>query len=192
MSPQPNVFRVTPANRKVDDVADLLARTVAHHRLGDLAKAQAGYKKILKKRPSHFDALHMLAVSEHQSGNSQSAERLLRRAISVNPQSATVRYALAVTLAALQRPDEALACYDDLIALKSDYVDAHLNRGKLLSRLGRFAEAIASYDNAIAIHPQHVDALINKGEALHHLGRFADAITCYDKILTEKPAHLRP
>lgn len=190
MSPQPNVFRVTPANRKGDEVADLLARTIAHHRLGDLAKAQAGYKKILKKHPSHFDALHMLAVSEHQSGNSQSAERLLRRAISVNPQSAAVRYALAVTLAAQQRPDEALACYDDLIALKSDYVDAHLNRGKLLSRLGRFAEAIASYDNAIAIHPQHVDALINKGEALHHLGRLADAVTCYDKILAEKPAHL--
>jgi predicted O-linked N-acetylglucosamine transferase (SPINDLY family) len=190
MSPQPNVFRAPPAYRKGDDVADLLARTIAYHRLGDLAKAQAGYKKILKKHPNHFDALHMLAVFEHQSGNFQSAERFLRRAISGNPQSAATRYALAVTLAALQRQDEALACYDDLIALKSDFVDAHLNRGKLLSRLGRFSEAIASFDNAIAIHPHHVDALINKGEALHHLGRLADAITCYDDILTGKPAHL--
>jgi predicted O-linked N-acetylglucosamine transferase (SPINDLY family) len=83
-----------------------------------------------------------------------------------------------------------LVCYDNLIASKSDYVDAHLNRGKLLSRLGRFADAIASYDNAIAIDPQHIDALINKGEALHHLGRYADAITCYNRILTVKPAHL--
>jgi predicted O-linked N-acetylglucosamine transferase (SPINDLY family) len=190
MSQQLKAFGAPPAYRKGDDVADLLARAVAYHRSGDLARAQAGYKKVLKKRPNHFDALHMLGLSEHQSGDVQSAERLLRRALQVDPQSAAARCALAAALAALQWHAEALACYDDLIALKPDFVDAHLNRGKLLSRLGRFAEAIASFDNAIAIHPQHVDALINKGEALHYLGRFADAMTCYNEILAAKPAHV--
>jgi predicted O-linked N-acetylglucosamine transferase (SPINDLY family) len=190
MSQQLKAFGAPPAYRKGDDVADLLARAVAYHRSGDLAKAQAGYKKVLKKCPNHFDALHMLGLSEHQSGDVQSAERLLKRALQVDPQSAAARCALAAALAALQRHAEALACYDNLIALKPDFVDAHLNRGKLLLRLGRFAEAIISLDNAIAIHPQHVDALINKGEALHYLGRFADAMTCYNEILAAKPAHV--
>ena len=190
MSQQLKAFGAVPAYRKGDDVPVLFARATAFHRSGQLAEAQAGYKKVLKKRPNHFDALYMFGVSEHLSGNSQSAERLLRRALLVDPQSAAARCAMGVTLSALQRQDEALACYDNLIALKPDFVDAHLNRGNLLSRLGRFAEAIASYDNAIAIDPQHLDALINKGEALHHLGRFADAITCYDRILTVKPTHL--
>jgi predicted O-linked N-acetylglucosamine transferase (SPINDLY family) len=190
MSQQLKVFSAKPTYRKGDDVADWLARASAYHRSGDLAKAQAGYKKVLKKRPNQFDALYMLGVSEHQSGNFQSAERLLRRVLLVDPQSAAARYALGVTLSALQREDEALACYDNLIALRPDFVDAHLNRGKLLSRLGRFAEAIVSYDSAIAIEPQHLDALINKGEALHHLARFTDAIACYNRILTMKPTHL--
>jgi predicted O-linked N-acetylglucosamine transferase (SPINDLY family) len=182
-------FDTNPAPRNSNDVADLFARASAFHRAGDLAQAQAGYIEVLKKHPNHFDALHMLGVSEHQSGNSQSAERLLRHALLVDPQSAATRYALGVTLSALQRHDEALACYDDLIASAPDFVDAHMKRGLLLSRLGRFAEAIAGYDNAIAIDPQHLDALQHKGEALHYLGRFDDAITCYDQILTVQPTH---
>jgi predicted O-linked N-acetylglucosamine transferase (SPINDLY family) len=189
MSQQLKVFGAAPAHRKGDD-ADLFAQAMAYHRSGHLAKAQAGYKKVLKKRPNHFGALHMLAASEHQSGNSQSAERLLKRALLVDPQSAAARCDLGVVLAAQQRPDEALACYDHVMALKPDFLDALLNRGNLLLRLGRFAEAVTSYDNAIAINPHHVNALERKGEALHYLGRFTEAITCYNTILTVKPAHV--
>ncbi|WP_300182192.1 tetratricopeptide repeat protein [Bradyrhizobium sp.] len=131
----------------------------------------------------------MLGVSEHQRGNSQSAERLLRHSLLVNPQSAATRYALGVILSALQRNDEALVCYDDLIALTPDFVDAHMKRGLLLSGVGRFAEAIVSYDNVIAIDPRHLEALQHKGEALHYLGRFDDAIACYNQILTLQPTH---
>jgi predicted O-linked N-acetylglucosamine transferase (SPINDLY family) len=184
------VFKVKPGLRKSDDVADLLARANAFHQSGDLARAQAGYRKVLRKRPNHFDALYLLGVSEHQSDNSAAAEPLFRRALLVDPRSVTARYALAVTLSALRREGEALACYDDLLALKPDFVNAHLNRGRLLSRHGRFTDAIDSFDQVIAIDPQHLDALISKGEALHHLGRFVDAIACYDRILAVAPTHL--
>ena len=179
-----------PAHRKADDLADLLARAIACHRSGDLAKAQAGYNEVLKKRPDHFDALYMLGLSEYQSGHPQSAEGLFRRAVLVEPQSVTARFALGTVLAALQRPDEALACFDGLIALKADFIDAHLQRGNVLLGLRRFLEAVASYDKATAINPQHVDAWNNKGQALHELGRFSDAIACYDKVLTVKPAYV--
>jgi predicted O-linked N-acetylglucosamine transferase (SPINDLY family) len=190
MSQQLKTIGASPTYRKGDDVADLFVRATAYHRFGQLAEAQVGYKKVLKKRPNHFDALHMLGVCEHQSGDSLSAARLLRRALLLDPQSAAARCALGVALAALQRPDEALACYDDLIALKPDFVDAHLNRGNLLLRLRRLTEAIASFDNVIAIDPHHVNALYDRGYALQELGRFADAIACYDRVLTVKPAHV--
>src|ERR1700748_269378 len=112
-------------------------------------------------------------------GHFESAERHLKRAILVDPQSAESRCALASAFAAQRRPNEALSCYDNLIALKPDHVGAHLSRGDLLSQLGRFDDAIAGYDNVIALNPQHLDALTRKGEALHHLGRFMDAIACY-------------
>src|SRR5450432_4647275 len=75
------VLRAAPTYRKSDDVAVLFARASTYHRFGHLAEAQVGYKKILKKRPNHFGALHMLGGCEQQSGNSVSAERFLRRAI---------------------------------------------------------------------------------------------------------------
>lgn len=182
-------FHTAPAAPTSDGVAELFARASAFHGAGDLAQAQAGYIAVLKQQPDHFDALHRLGVSEHQLGNSASAERLLRHCLGLDPASAATRFALGVVLAALQRNDEALACYDDLIALAPDFVDAHMKRGELLSRLGRFAEAAAGYGQLIALDPRHLDALLHKGEALHYLGRFNDAIACYDRILAIQPNH---
>jgi tetratricopeptide (TPR) repeat protein len=67
----------------------------------------------------------------------------------VNPQSAAARCALGIVLAALHRHDEALACFDNLIAIKADFVDAHFSRGNVLLGLGRFTEAVANFDKAI-------------------------------------------
>jgi predicted O-linked N-acetylglucosamine transferase (SPINDLY family) len=181
-------FAAAPVYRKGDDIAVVFARAAAYHRFGHLAEAQVGYKKVLKKRPNHFDALHMLGVSEHQIGDSPSAVRLLKHALLVDPQSAAAQRDLGIVLAALKRQDEALVCFDKLVAMKPDFAGAHYHRGRVLLELGHFVEAVASFDRAIAIDGDHVDALNGRGRALHELGRFADAITCYDRILTQKPA----
>jgi predicted O-linked N-acetylglucosamine transferase (SPINDLY family) len=184
------VVSAGPIYRKGDDVALLFARAKAYHQFGHLAEAEIGYRKILKKRPNHFEALHMLGVCAHQSGDSLSAERFLRRAVLLDPQSAPAYCALGILLAALRRQDEALACFDRLIAMQADFVDGHFHRGDALMGLGRFPEALVSFDNAIALDPHHVPALTHKGMALHELGRFAEAITCYDRILAINPAHV--
>jgi predicted O-linked N-acetylglucosamine transferase (SPINDLY family) len=176
--------------RKGDDVALVFARAKAYHQFGHLAEAEVGYRKILKKRPNHFEALHMLGVCAHQTGDSLSAERFLRRALLLDPQSAPAYCALGILLAASQRQDESLACFDRLIAMEADFVEAHFHQGNVLMGLGRFPEAIVSFDNAIALDPHHVIALTYKGMALHELGRFAEAITCYDGNLTVNPAHV--
>jgi len=185
-----SVVGAAPVYRKSDDVGVLFARAMAYQRFGHLAEAQVGYKKILKKRPNHFDAWHMLGLCEHQSGNYEAAVRLLKRALLLDSQSAAARCDLGIVLAASQRQDEALACFDDLIAIKADFAEAHFYRGNVLLGLGRFAEAVASFDEAIAIDPNHVIALCNRGHALHELGRLAEAIACYDRVLTVKPAHV--
>jgi hypothetical protein len=43
---QLRVFGAQPAYRRGDEVANLFAQATAHHRAGQLAKAQAGYKKV--------------------------------------------------------------------------------------------------------------------------------------------------
>jgi predicted O-linked N-acetylglucosamine transferase (SPINDLY family) len=185
------VFSAAPTAGRGNDVASVFARALEHHRCGQLAEAQAAYKKVLKKRPNHFDALHMLGVSEQQSGNSEAAARLLRRALLLDPQSAAVQSDLSTVLVALRRLDEALACSDNAIALKPDFTAAHYNRGNALSELKRFTEAVVSFDAVIAIDPRYADAWNNRGNALHELGNFADAIPSYDRAIALKPAHFQ-
>jgi predicted O-linked N-acetylglucosamine transferase (SPINDLY family) len=168
----------------------MFARAVACQQLGLFAEAQARCRKVLKKSPNHFPALHLLGVSEHRNGNAEVAARLLKRALLVDPKSAAVHCDLNLALVALGRLDEALACCDNAIALQPDFANAHYNRGNVLLGLGRFTEAVSSYDNAIAIDPHHADALNNKGNALHGLGRFVDAIASYDRALTLAPGHV--
>jgi predicted O-linked N-acetylglucosamine transferase (SPINDLY family) len=172
---------------KTPYVQILFAEAQAAHVNGKLADAQAGYKKVLKKRPNHFDAWHMLGLCELQNGNYEAAVRLLKRALLLDQQSAVVHSDLGIVLKALQRYQEALVCFDSAIALKPDFADAHYNRGNLLSELNRFAEAVAGFDKAIAINPRHVHAWKNRGQALHGLARFSDATASYDQALAIAP-----
>src|SRR5262249_6945771 len=80
-----------PAYRKSDDVADVFARAWAFHQSGQFAEARVGYKKVLKKRPNHFAALHLLGASEHQRGDFEAAARLFKRALLLDPRSAQVQ-----------------------------------------------------------------------------------------------------
>jgi tetratricopeptide (TPR) repeat protein len=79
------------------------------HAYGKLAEAQAGYKKVLKKRPNHFDAWHMLGVCEFQGRNYEAAVRSLKRALLLDRQSAVAHSDLGIALKALQKHDVALA-----------------------------------------------------------------------------------
>jgi predicted O-linked N-acetylglucosamine transferase (SPINDLY family) len=165
----------------------LFAQAQESHRNGNLAEAEAGYKKVLKKRPNHFEAWHMLAVCELASRNYEAAVRLLKRALLLDSQSAVAHSDLGIALKALQRYDDALACLDSAIALKPDFADAHYNRGNLLIELRRFIEAITGFDRAIAINPRHVHAWKSRGNALHGLARFDDAIASFDHALAIAP-----
>ena len=81
----------------------------------------------------------------------------------------------------LKRPEDALASYDQAIALKPDFAEAYSNRGLALLDLKRPAEALASYDKAIALKPDFAMAHNNRGWALATLNRYDEAFVAYDK-----------
>jgi protein O-GlcNAc transferase len=58
-------------------------------------------------------------------------------------------------LHALKRFGEAVASYDHVVALNSEYGDAVINRSIALQAMKRFREAAASYDQALALVPDY-------------------------------------
>lgn len=83
--------------------------------------------------------------------------------------------------------EEAIAAYDQALAIKPDKYEALNNKGNALGNLGRYEEAIAAYDQALFIKPDDHEVLYSKGIALRNLGRYEEAIAAYDHALAIKP-----
>lgn len=188
----PNSSVAAPSGSRAQrrqDIVGTFAHALDCHRHGLLAEAQKGYRLVLKKRPDHFDTLHMLGVSEKQLGNHDAAMRWIKRALLVDPKSAAAHSNLGSLLMDMRRFEEATASCDMAIRLDPGFVDAHYNRGNALSSLGHFIDAITSFRNAVAINPQHVNAHNNCGNALHKTRQFAEAIACYDQAIALDPSY---
>ena len=77
----------------------------------------------------------------------------------------------ALSLNALNRPAEALACFDAALKAMPNHPNALINRGAALQALGRAEEAIASIDRALALDPNNASAYYYRGMGLYLLGK---------------------
>ncbi len=105
----------------------------------------------------------------HQREKYPAALYLTERMLSFSPSAdiaSLLFYGKGIALGAIGRTEEAIAAYDQALAIKPDYHEALNNKGNALSAIGRTEEAIAAYDQALAIKPDNHEALYNKGVAL--------------------------
>ena len=65
-------------------------------------------------------------------------------------------------LARLGRPDEALSCYDDALAIDPAAVELHNNRGAVLRDLKRYGEAADAFGRLLAARPSYPYAASNR------------------------------
>ena len=69
--------RLKKQQRKAYDVVEARQRAFVLHQAGRIADAQAICREILERAPRHFDALHLLGLTEYQLGRYEEAHRLL-------------------------------------------------------------------------------------------------------------------
>jgi len=91
------------------------------------------------------------------------------------------------TLASQARYEDAIRCYDKILAKAPGHLDAINNRGNCLSLLGRFEQAIRSYNTILAARPNDLRARSNRAIALKQLGRAGEALAEFDRILEIDP-----
>ena len=111
--------------------------------------------------------------------------------LSVWPDQAEAHYKRAGTLKDERRFDEALAAFDNAIALKADYAQAYNGRGIVLASVNRLAEAVGSFDRAIALNPDYAEAHNNRALVLQDLGRLEEALTSLDRAIALQPGNAR-
>jgi tetratricopeptide (TPR) repeat protein len=179
----------TPVPEPHGQADGLFTAAVALHDAGQLEQAARRYQQILRLERDHFGALHRLGVLRAQQGSLSDALTLLGLAVRQNPRSPEAQNHLGSILHARQQYAEAIACFEQAIALDADYAEAHYNRGGSMLALGRLEQAIASYRRALDVDPDFAPACFNCGLALQQAGRLAEATALYRRAVAIEPGY---
>jgi predicted O-linked N-acetylglucosamine transferase (SPINDLY family) len=169
----------------------LLPSAVAAYRQGKHPETQALCRQILKDLPDHFNALHLLGVSELDCRQFEEAERTLAHAVNLEPRSAEAQSNLGSALFSLKRYDDARKCQEKAVALKPNFPMALTNLGNTLTRLGFVEQAVKAHERAIQLKPDYGDAYCNLGMALLLLNRNDQADQSFDRALSFQRHHLQ-
>jgi predicted O-linked N-acetylglucosamine transferase (SPINDLY family) len=96
-------------------------------------------------------------------------------------------YDLGVALHNQGKFDEAISCYQKVLELKPDYVEAYFNLGSVSQDQGKLDEAIKLYRKTLELKPGLAAAFTNLGNTFQAQGKLKEAISCYQKALQLKP-----
>ncbi len=137
--------RNMPGRTEPMSVRQALESAVGHHKAGRLREAEQIYKEILRSRPKHADALHLLGVLASQTRNPALAVELIRKAIAVNARAPTYHHSLGVALGQCGRTDMAATSLLRALELDPDYTAAQDRLVTVYREQRRTNEAAASH-----------------------------------------------
>ncbi|MCB9786903.1 MAG: tetratricopeptide repeat protein [Deltaproteobacteria bacterium] len=146
-----------------------LMETVVHD--ADPESADFG----LYSRAAFELAPYVTALDHLRAGELAEGERLLRRALAIEPRHAAALGQLVLHLDHAGRSAEALALCDESLERLPHFASLRAIRAVLLLRAERIDEAVEDLDRALAAHPDHADWRINRVQALVRLGRIDEA-----------------
>lgn len=160
--------------------------------LADFAGAIAALEAGLAVEPNSNrkrELLNNLGELQRKAGRPKDAVATLRTALDLDPQDTTVRYNLAISLAAARETDEAAAMYRKLIAEEPGFLKAYVNLGNILRDQNRELEAVALFEQALDRDPTLAEAYTNIGACFADRGWLFASTLQHHKALALKPAN---
>ncbi len=108
-------------------------------------------------------------------------------ALRLDPSSAHVRYALAVTLAGTGRLEEAVDELQRALALQPNYDDARRELGSVLARQGKLDAALPEFQKAISMRPGYWGTYSAMGFYLYQAARYEEAAKAFQQATVLQP-----
>lgn len=127
------------------------------------------------------------ANAYYYSGDFENAEKEYKKALEVEPHSATTHYNLGVLFTELKRFEEAEMEYREVIRIDQDFSMAHNNLGSLLYNLKRYEEAEMALRQATRADPDYAFAHNSLGLLLVKLGQVEEAEKEYREAIRINP-----
>jgi tetratricopeptide (TPR) repeat protein len=153
------------------------------------ADAIATLEDLVSRLPTHYPAYDYLNKLYASSGDAQSAQDALQRALAVPAQTPTDHLWHGKFLLALQRPDDAIPELQSA-ATDPELWEAHLLLGNVYLDKGRGPDALAQYQAVLAVQPNNEAALLNAGKLLVLAGNADDAQTLFERLTAVVPSNV--
>lgn len=115
----------------------------------------------------------------------------LQKAITWDPYSAPMRQELAVTLSALNRPQEAVEVLKEACRLAPQDAESHYKLALAYNEVGNLKDAAAELGTTVKLDPRHSGAWYNLGLAQNALGQTEDALESLIRGETADPQDAR-
>lgn len=129
------------------------------------------------------DAVFAQAQAAEEQGDAESAERLYRRVMRMDPADAAAAFNLGNVLRAGGRNTEAEGAYRAAVKADPDFAQAWYNLADFLDDQRRTSEAVDLLKCALDADPDYADAIFNMGLFLQRLERHAEAATWWRRYL---------
>ncbi len=81
------------------------------------------------------------------------------------------------------KPQAALECFQQVLDMSPNHLEALVKKGLAFERLSKPDAALECYDRAIALDSSSTIAYLQKAGLLNRMERFSEALDCYEKAL---------
>ncbi|HPN79835.1 sulfotransferase [Dokdonella sp.] len=152
-----------------------------------LPAAEALLRERLRQTPTDVAAIRMLGEVAVRLGRNEDAENLLSRCLQLAPGFAAARQNYALVLHRANKPGQALAEIDGLLAQDPDNAGYRNLKAVVLCRIGDYAAAIDLYAAILDEYPDHPRIWMSYGHALKTAGHQQLAIDAYRRSLQLDP-----
>lgn len=173
------------AEKTVDPIFPLAKQ---YEQSGRVREAEDLYRQFLKKYPNHAQALQALGLLTLKLGDPFAAESSLQKAITLEPQNASLYVDLGLILEFQSRSAEAETSCLLAISIAPELPEAYNTLGNAQLAQGKLAEAEASYKQAIILNPTYAEAYCNLGNTLQEAGQYQAALDAYQHASTLQPS----
>lgn len=170
---------------------DLLVRqALVSYRQSRFGEAAVLLREALRRQPDHFDALHVLGLTEIQLQNPAAALALFERAAAIQPRHVLLNSNRGLLLLGMGRTLEALRAFDAALDSEPAHPKALPARAEILLGLGRKEEALRGYARAITASPRDAALHLQHGTLLYRGALYEEALSSFQRALELQPALL--
>lgn len=128
-----------------------------------------------------------LAFRLRHVGAVKLAKHYAQKAFAMDSNSWATAFALAESMAAEKRFEEALPYYSKSVELAPRETKLRVGRAECLIKLRRFTQALQDAESAVAIAPHRIDLVQLCVSIQYNLGHYTKAIELADQILSKHP-----